>query len=78
MGSHFHWYGDSKLNSFKALFFSIIFTTLADAKATGFTEEFNGMVERVTELNLDDDIYHDKAKVTNFTHDEPLRKLSED
>ena len=41
-------------------------------------EEFNGMVERVTELNLDDDIYHDKAKVTNFTHDEPLRKLSED
>ena len=43
-----------------------------------YGEGFNGMVERVTEFNLDDDIYHDKAKVTNFTHDEPLRKLSED
>ena len=41
-------------------------------------EGFNGMVERVTDLNLDDDIYHNKVKETIFAYDEPLRKLSED
>jgi len=41
-------------------------------------EEFNGMVERVTDLKLNDDVYHNKAKETIFAYDEPLRKLSED
>lgn len=40
--------------------------------------EFNGVVDRLIELNLDDDIHHDKTKVTMVVDDEPSLQLSED